>query len=590
MHLNKIELVNFLKIDNSGGRKSKEGFFKKNLPDLAIIINHHNELYFNNHNFIWKQKIYNYINNLTKIPKCKNIECNNNCNYSKLENKYYSYCSKKCSTSSIESKNKIKETCLNKYGVTNPMKNTNIREKVRKTIKEKINDDSNYYSNICQKRKRTWIKIYGVDNPNKNKKIVEKKKNTCIKKYNMVSNLCTDENKRKVKETCLIKYSVDNPMKSNKIKEKLDESCQKKYGKKRFILTTEHINNNSKNNKQKAILIFSKLLNVDINNLRIEDNILTIKNYCNKHNEFKITKNNVYNRINQKIENICTLCNPISEQSSIKENEILDFISNKLNIRNIIKKDKTILKGKEIDTYLPDHKLGIEFNGIYYHSNKFKDKNYHLNKTNLCEQKDIRLLHIFEDEWINKKEIVKSIIKSKLGIFDNKILADNSTINEIDALTCDNFLNNNYIHDIIKSKIRIGLFYNDDLVLVMTFIKKKTNCEYELCEFCNKLNTQVVNGASKLLNYFIKTYNPKSILAFVNRRYSQGNQYKELGFKFIENTKPNCWYLKKHKLVKVWFDPNKIEFENMDDKKYLIVYDCGNIKFKLTINSNRLKL
>ena len=221
----------------------------------------------------------------------------------------------------------------------------------------------------------------------------------------------------------------------------------------------------------------------------------------------------------------------------------------------------------------------------------------------MCEKNGIQLLHIFEDEWVNQKEIVKSIIKFKLGIIDTKIFAK-TTIKEIDTITCNNFLNNNNIHGAINCKIRIGLFYRNDLVSVMTFRKNQTTItnkvglksEWELCRFCNKLNTEVIDGASKLLKYFIKNYQPKSILTLVNRRYGRGDLYKQLGFKFKEYSKINYWYYphhtykKYHKynfrkslLIKQGFDPNKTELQIMKERNFLILYDCGNIKFELKL-------
>ena len=135
----------------------------------------------------------------------------------------------------------------------------------------------------------------------------------------------------------------------------------------------------------------------------------------------------------------------------------------------------------------------------------------------------------------------------------------------------------------------------------MTFTKidNKVNIEgeYEMLRFCDKLNTHVIDGASKLLSYFIKTYKPKSIITYVDRRYSQGNLYEQLGFKFIENTTPNYWYYKKNEmikqhrfkfrkdvLVKEGFDKNKTEFEIMNDRDYYRIYDSGNMKFEKILN------
>jgi len=392
---------------------------------------------------------------------------------------------------------------------------------------------------------------------------------------------------------------------STEIKNKINVTIQKKYDVDYYVQSIDckkHIKD-AINNKRK--LFWSKYLNIKTRDIVLDKDNITINNYCPIHNKFEINRYNLYNRaIVSKLENICTLCNPISENSSIKEIEIKNFIENELNIKT----EKIHIENKEIDIYCSDYKLGIEFNGLYWHSELFKDNNYHLNKTELCEQQGIQLLHIFEDEWILKKEIVKSIIKSKLGIICNKIYARKTILKEIDQITCSNFLNNNHIQGNINAKIRLGLFYDNELVSVMTFGKKRNimgnnkekiniDNEYEMYRFCNKLDTTVVGGASKLLKYFIKIYSPKLILTYADRRYSNGNLYKQLGFEFINNTKPNYFYIKmgvlkreyrfnfrKDILVKQGFDLNKTEKNIMIEKGYLRIYDSGNIKYKYSCN------
>jgi hypothetical protein len=187
----------------------------------------------------------------------------------------------------------------------------------------------------------------------------------------------------------------------------------------------------------------------------------------------------------------------------------------------------------------------------------------------------------------------------------NKIFARKTEIREIDnnKLIRD-FLETNHIQGFVGSSVKIGLFYNNDLVSIMTFGKKRLsmgnklniNDEYEMLRFCNKLNTSVIGGASKLLKYFIKTYSPKSILTFADRRYSQGKLYEKLSFEFIGNTEPNYWYFKAHEyilhyrfkfrkdvLVKEGYDPTKTEQQIMAERDYNRIYDSGNMKFKLIL-------
>ena len=134
---------------------------------------------------------------------------------------------------------------------------------------------------------------------------------------------------------------------------------------------------------------------------------------CNEGHEFIVDTDGFYNRIRYKI-NLCTECCPINSlHSSHHEKNIYNFLKDRYN-GEIIQHDKKILNGKEIDIFLPDLKIAFEFNGLFYHSELYKDKNYHFNKTKICLDNGIQLIHIWEDDWIHKQEIIKSMILNKL--------------------------------------------------------------------------------------------------------------------------------------------------------------------------------
>jgi hypothetical protein len=289
-------------------------------------------------------------------------------------------------------------------------------------------------------------------------------------------------------------------------------------------------------------------------------------------------------------------CNKISKP----EKNLLKFLDG-LNI-NYKPNDRVFLNGKELDVYIPSHNLAIEFNGLYWHSELFKDKNYHLKKTELCESKGIKLIHVFEDEWIHKQDIVKSRIKNILGLIENKIYARKCEIRIVNSNDSKIFLNNNHIQGCVNSSIRVGLYYNNELVSLMTFGKLRkslgslsTDNKYELIRFCNKLNTNVIGGASKLLKNFIKNYQPKEIISYADRRWSQGELYENIGFEFIHNSKPNYFYVlnnlrknrfsfRKDLLIKEGYDIYKSEHEIMLDRCIYRIYDCGSKKYILNNN------
>ena len=220
--------------------------------------------------------------------------------------------------------------------------------------------------------------------------------------------------------------------------------------------------------------------------------------------------------------------------SSSIEKEISDYIKSIYN-GELLCNDRQLIQPNEIDIYLPNLNIGFEIDGLYWHNEINKpDKNYHLNKTIECENKGIRLIHIFEDEWIYKKQIWKSMISNILGKTNHKIYARKCEIREInDSKIVSEFLDANHIQGKCGSSIKLGLYYNNELVSLMTFGKSRhfvgshNVSKYELLRFCNKLNTVVIGGASKLFNYFIEKYNPESVVSYADRRWSQGNLYEK---------------------------------------------------------------
>ena len=265
----------------------------------------------------------------------------------------------------------------------------------------------------------------------------------------------------------------------------------------------------------------------------------------------------------------------------------------------ILFNNKSIINPYEIDIYIPELKLAFEFNGLYWHNEEHRENNYHLNKTELCEKQGIQLIQIFEDDWLYKQNIIKSIVLNKLNKTINKIFARKTEIKEVyDNKLISEFLDKNHIQGFVGSKVKLGLFYEDELVSLMTFGnrrvamgKKATNDgEYELLRFCNKLRTNIIGGASKLFKYFIKNYNPEEITTYADRSISQGQLYKTLGFTFNGKTEPNYYYIidgirhhrfnfRKDKLVKEGFDSNKTEHEIMLDRNIYRIYDSGNLKY-----------
>lgn len=282
---------------------------------------------------------------------------------------------------------------------------------------------------------------------------------------------------------------------------------------------------------------------------------------------------------------------------SSQEQQIYNWLS-EFYKKEIIQSNRAILNGKELDIYLPENKLAIEYNGLYSHlyrpwetnDSLIKGPKYHLNKTLQCESKNIQLLHFFSDEWLYKKDIVKSIIKSKLGL-TSKIYARKCKIIEVDISTKNKFLNNHHIQGEDKSKIKLGLIYNDNLVSIMTFSRSRFNSNYkwELSRFSCIKGVTVVGGFSKLLSHFRKS-NTGNIVSYADRRISNGNVYFKNGFKLIKINRPSYFYVDKNCLERfnrMKFQKKLIgattstEYERAREMGYEKIWDCGTLCFGL---------
>jgi hypothetical protein len=470
---------------------------------------------------------------------------------------------------STEIKNKMKNTNNERYGVDNVFQSEIIKQQIIKT--NNINYGVDYpqqNKEILEKSNRTNLDKYGFTRPSKNVDVVKKMIRTNINRYGVKHPIQNNDIKNKILETNLIKYGVDNPTKSKEIKDKVSLTCR---------------NKEKKSNKS--------IIEIDL-----DEREYLMKCDCGKEHLFTIPFS-LYNSRKYFTNHYCTICFPPYQKSvSQCETDMLNFIKNNYTDEVIIN-SKSIISPYELDIYLPDLKLAFEFNGVFWHNELNKDKHYHKIKSNLCDSSGIQLVHIYEDDWIYKEPIVKSMILNKLERTSSKIFARKCIIKEINSKESVSFLNSNHLQGNVNSIIKIGLYYNNDLVSLMTFGKlrksmnsKSKDGQYEMLRFCNKLNTNIVGGASKLFKYFTKTYNPSSIVSYADRSYSNGNLYKQLGFELKHITNPNYYYvvnnIRKHRfgfrkdiLVKQGYDKNKSEHQIMLERKIYRIYNSGNMKF-----------
>ncbi|QPX63286.1 putative homing endonuclease [Campylobacter phage F358] len=341
---------------------------------------------------------------------------------------------------------------------------------------------------------------------------------------------------------------------------------------------TSRGNNECYNCKQLSRISLAKSYGLDI----INENITSKYTFkCNKGHVFERPFTVVENKSQTK----CPICYP---RTSNFEIEVKNFLT-ELCIK-YIQNDRNMLDGLELDFYLPDYNLAIECNGDYWHSDSvISDKKYHLNKTLKCNSQGIQLLHIFESNWIKNRNIWESIIKNKLGL-SFKIYARKCEIKEVNKIEEKEFLNKNHLQGFTGSTVCYGLYYQNELVELMSFGRSRfnKNISWELIRLCTKINVNVIGGASRLLKIFENNYPNQTLLSYSNNLYSNGKIYNTLGFEFSHTSSPGYFYYKngiiydrqqfmKHKLKDKLekFNPNLTEAENMSINGYNRVWDCG---------------
>jgi len=515
----------------------------------------------------------------TKTQYRERCLCSNqDCVRERIEQTTYDKYGVKCSSQSEIVKQKAVDTNMIKYGSTSPFSNNEIKEKI----------------------KETNIKKYGVANPMQNNAIVEKSRETCFKKYGVQNPMLAEEVKNKLKNSFIKKYGVDNPNKNKNVMAKRIKTNNKRYGGNAPSSSTDVIN------KMKNTFSNNYYNNVIMNNSMTTPLFSSDEYVGSKKNKYLFKCKKCGNEFYDGIENgrmpRCIKCYPYFSGTSNIEKEIVDYINKYINVINNKRFFEDNQYKYEIDIFIPEISLGIELDGIYWHSeiSGGKDRNYHIDKTKYFESLGIQIIHIFNCEWNTKQDIIKSMLLNKINKIDNKIFARKCSIEILNSSISSSFLNINHLQGNINSNVSIGLKYNDEIVSIMSFGKSRfnKNYEWEMLRFCNKLNTNVVGGFSKLLNYFIKNYSPTSLITYADKRFSNGNVYLNNGFNKLHESKPNYFYIdknynsienrmnyQKHKLKEKLdaFSDELTEWENMQNNNYDRIWDCGNIAFELIL-------
>ena len=351
--------------------------------------------------------------------------------------------------------------------------------------------------------------------------ILEKTRQTKLKKYGDPHY----NNKEKCKQTCLKKYGVDNPMKSEEAKTKSRQTCLKKYGTEYYLNSEIFLINKEQYNekvKKTCIARYGVESPMQLNEVKQKVNQTCMDRYGVKWNCMRHEAHN-------------------SRNMNSKPNE---FFAELLTKNDIEFEREFIIGNLSYDFKV--HDILIEINPAPTHNinwNPFSktrviDKNYHKLKSDTARVNGFRCIHVWEWDDLNK---IILMLKSKQSIPARKC-----EVKEIISSVCDEFLNKYHIQNTCKGQtIRIGLFFDDELVEVMTFGKPRynKNYEYELLRLCTLPRYMVMGGANKLFNFFIENYNPNKVISYCDYSKFNGGVYEKLGFKQNRTITPSChWY------------------------------------------------
>ena len=446
---------------------------------------------------------------------------------------------------------------------------------------------------------------------------------TSMEKFGVKNVFSTEWCKEKIKHTIQEKYGVDNIMKLGEMKELFStfhptlesrlqskHTSQEKYGVKHYSYSLKH-----------------KLQLRKTGYYRFYKNWNDYQVKLLENEQVKCISDNKIINSDLPLQFECILCNHkwvsdyllmpecpkcregFKNSRSMEEAALLSWLSNIIT-EKVTPNKRFVINGKtyEADVVIEDKKVIIELHGLWWHSERHGNKNrhYHIDKYNAFKSLGYDVFQIFEDEWVLKSSIVKRKLLHKLGYNKSleKVYARKCDIKYITNKVSNEFLENTHLQGGTNAAYCYGAYYNDELVSVMTFSrlrkcmgnKSSDNDEYELVRFSTISNKIVIGIAGKFIKYFINQNNPKKIISYADRRWTieEDNLYKSIGMMLEKITTPNYWYVRKlkreyrfkytkKKLVKMGNDPNKTEWEIMQELGYDRIWDCGHLKYELII-------
>lgn len=563
------------------------------------------------------------IEDVFSIPMCPS--CGSLCKKSSIKDEYGYYgftkfCSRKCGDPArIE---RLQQGTMEKYGSKNPMKvkelqekarkthkklnlldpsrEEEIREKKKKTILERYGPEGLANEEIREKTRQTNIERYGTDNPIKNAEVRKKIQDTLLEKYGTTVISHIEGVREKAKKTTEERYGNSVYFKTDSFIKKSSATCNDRYGVDFYVQSNEFTKKRNKTMKEKYGVEHIQQLHIDKDVIDMLADPIAMKDVYDEEGFVRkmakrlgVDKNTISRRLKGH-----GIAIKHAFSSSAKEKELLEYVKSLYN-GTVIESSSSIIHPKQLDLYLPDIGLAFEFNGLYWHSSKFKDTKYHQEKSMRCMERGVRLIHIWEDDWDRKQEVVKNIIRRSLGVRDDeKVYARNCTFDsDVPYQEAKEILQKHHIQGSIKNGIRVGLRHKDTKELVACCVfSDKGEKDFELTRYVTSRN--VLGGLSKIIKNFIKETPCRKIVSFARLDLSYGDLYEKVGFTEVHLTPPSLWYVDinqsvrmprhsfmKHKLPSLLegYDDFLTEKQNMINHGFIPLYDSGMIKYEMLI-------
>ena len=487
-------------------------------------------------------------------------------------------------SASEEGRARYREIMMGKHGVPEYFQSDEFKGKSRATM-----FDTRGVENISQTREwrdkvaGTSMEKYGVAHFTQSPEVKAKAVATNIERYGVSNFAQTLAWYEKFTETSMANWGVPHPAQSKEVQEKKDATNIERYGALSYMQSDEY-----RNRMMEKYFKMLDLYGCELVGRPSSESVTYRCSKCGQEmtEQIQLVKDRIAHEVTP-----CTCCHPKDAIVSLEESELCKFVES-LGVK-VDHYDRDFLGKYGADIVVESAKVIIEYDGVYWHSELYKDSGYHLEKKLLAEDKGYRLVHIFSDEWVYSRKIVEARLRYLFGCPGmEKVYARDCEVKEIAPAVYREFLDGNHIQGSVNSRWAYGLYHGERLVSVMTFgMGRFDSGKVELLRFCSENGVSVPGAAGKLFRHFVDGH-PEvgEILTYADMRWSVGDAfYTKLGFTLDSMSAPGYYIVdgdrrynrmnyQRHKIAGPG-DEGKTEHDITLERGLYRIYDCGQYKY-----------